>query len=84
VKIDVAIERLVVEGIPVTAADRARLTESVELELGELLGARGVGPELLGAGSVPRLDGGTVDVARSDPGQLGRGIAGAVHRGLAR
>jgi hypothetical protein len=84
VKIDVAIERLVLDGFDVRPFERPELQAAVESELARLLGQRGLGSELRDGGATPRLNGGTVQLPQADPSDLGRSIATAAYQGLSR
>jgi hypothetical protein len=82
-KLDVRIERLVLNGVAVGAADHPLLRAAIEAELARLLATGGLAPELLAGGGVAWLPAGTVAVeGQPDPGQLGARIAGAVHGGI--
>jgi hypothetical protein len=77
------IERLVVEGLELTAADAARLKESITNELTARF-AEG-GPGEWTSLSVPTLERLHVAAEPSQgPGALGRHVGAALHRGLAR
>jgi hypothetical protein len=78
------IDRLVLDGIDVSAADRPRLAAAVEQELGRLFAAGGgVHPALAGGTSVPSVQAPPMPAA--PPGNaaaLGTNIARAVHGGI--
>jgi hypothetical protein len=77
------IERLVLEGLPVTAAEARRIRTAVESELSRLLGACPIAARLLGGGAMPSLTAPPQRLApRGTPEAVGIGIAQAVHRGL--
>jgi len=79
----VSIDRLVLDGITVWAAQRPALREAVETELARLLAAGGVGEQWRQGGAVPHVAGGAVTVpAGEDPALLGRRIAEAVYGGI--
>jgi len=75
------IERLVLDGVPVAQADRARLLSVVESELGRLLATRGL-PDAAAAGwATPAVDGGSI-APTPNATKFGRDVARAVYRGL--
>jgi hypothetical protein len=73
------IERLVLEGVALTARERAVLQSAVETELEQRL-AEALSPDLAAAGAIDALLGGSV---RFSPGagarSLGTGIGRAIH-----
>lgn len=82
--INVHIEHLVLDGLPI-ARHQARLVQSaVEAELGQLLVADGLTSSLKSGGSAsPRVDAPGIQLASdSSPAQLGQKIARAVYGGL--
>jgi hypothetical protein len=80
-KINLHIERLVLEGLPLERAHGPQVQAAVQQKLTQLLGASGVEPGLTGA--VPHTRGTDVSYARdSTPRQLGTQIAQSVHGGL--
>ena len=77
------IERLVLEGLPLTPAEAGRLRTAAEGELSRLFGAGPVPARLLRGGAVPSLVAPALDLApRSKPEAVGIGIARAVHSAL--
>jgi hypothetical protein len=80
-KINLHIERLVLEGLPLERAQGPQVQAAVQQELTRLLGANGVAPGLPGA--MPYARGSEVSYSReSTPRQLGTQIAQSVHGGL--
>lgn len=82
--VHVHIDRLVLDGVPVTAAEGPLVQAAVEAELARLLTDRGLAAGLAG-GAALRRTAGTALVMSPDatPGDLGTGIARSVHGGLA-
>jgi hypothetical protein len=79
------IERLVLDGLPLEAADGPAVQAAVEAELTRLLSEEGVGPGLQRGGALASLRGTDVELPSApDPGTVGREIGGAVHRSLRR
>jgi len=77
------IERLILDGLPVTAAQGPRVKAAMEAELTRLLTRSGLNPTLLSGSAMPRLPAGTVQVNRnSNPSRLGTHLAQAVYSGL--
>lgn len=81
-KIALHIERLVLDGVPLGAAQGARLRRAVEQELARLI-ARGGLPDAGQGGAVARADAGAIRMRpRDDADALGRKIAQAAYRGI--
>jgi hypothetical protein len=81
-KIALHIERLVLDGLPVTSPEGARVRAAVERELAAML-ANGLTPELRHGGALPRL--GAPDITlgpRERPDAIGRHIARSLHAGI--
>lgn len=79
----VHIERLILDGLPVTAAQGPLVQAAVESEISRLLGADGLAASLRMGGAMPSVAGGTFQL-RSNPGpvDLGKQIAKAVSGAL--
>lgn len=83
--IQVHIERLVLEGLPVTSLHGPLIQQAVEKELARLLATRGLADEFRRAGAMPRVRAGNVQLGKDQrPTGLGQGIARAVHEGIGR
>jgi hypothetical protein len=79
-KINLHIERLVLEGLPLERAHGPQLQDAVQQELRRLLGTGGIAPAMMSGGAMPRARGGDVSYAKeSSPRQLGTQIAQSVH-----
>jgi hypothetical protein len=82
-KMNVHIERLILEGLPVSSWQRAQIRSAVQKELTRLLFAGGLSDELRGGVAVPRIGAGTIQLGlENQPLKLGQSIAQAVHEGL--
>lgn len=83
-KIELHIERLILDGLPVTRLQGPQVRAAIEHELARLLAAHGgLSVELSGGGAVPRVRAASIQIAQdSQPTQLGRHIARAVHAGI--
>jgi hypothetical protein len=80
--IRIHIDRLVLEGFPLSQGDGPALQAAIESELTRLMGD-GLSGELAKGAAVPRLRAQGIEVASSDgPGAIGRKIAGSVYGGL--
>jgi hypothetical protein len=80
--IDVHIERLLLDSLPVSTGQAECLQGAVETELKRLLTERGL--RLSTSVAVPRLDGGSIEFTREgEPTHIGREIAQAIHRSIA-
>jgi hypothetical protein len=81
-KIALHIERLVLDGLPLGAAQGARLRRAVERELARLVASGGL-PGVSQGGAVARADAGAIRMRpRDDADALGRKIAQATYRGI--
>lgn len=79
-KINVHIERLILQGLPTTAQQGAQVQRALERELTRLLAASGLSHELRGGIAVPSLPAAGIAVARDNhPARLGHEVARAVH-----
>jgi hypothetical protein len=82
-KINLHIERVVLDGLPVASHQRGLVLSALETELTRLLGAAGLSSELMSGGAVPYLPTSSIELTSGvGPAQIGRQIAGAVHRGI--
>ena len=83
--IAIHIERLILDGLPVTRSQGPLLQAAIEAELARLLATDGLSPELQAGGAVPALKAGNIQIASdNNPNQLGQQIAQAVHGGIGR
>jgi hypothetical protein len=81
--IRVHVERLVLEGLPVSASERPLLQAAMEAELIRLLGNGELAGELRAGAALTEVRAGAVlAVKESSPERLGADIARAVHQGL--
>jgi len=80
--INLHIERLVLDGVNITAGQRHLLRASVEAELPRLLTDGGLAPGLAQGVALPRLSAGAMQLTGSNPAQLGRQIAQSVYVGI--
>ena len=84
-QIELHIERLVLDGIPVSPRDRGALQASVEMELTRLLTEGGLSTDLSGGIALPSLRAGSLSLSSDgSPAQLGARIARAVYDGIGR
>jgi hypothetical protein len=82
-RIEVHIERLVLDGVPVTTADGPHVRAAVEGELARLLAGSGVSRELATGGALPRVAASQVSFGpRERPDAIGRAVARSVHAGI--
>jgi hypothetical protein len=76
--INVSIERLVLNGLPMSRSQGVLVQVAVETELAGLLSEQGL--RHLSAGAVPHLSANSIQVTHdSKPAQLGHQIACAIH-----
>jgi hypothetical protein len=79
--INVSIERLVLDGLPMSRSQGVRVQAAVETELARLLGKEGLSH--LSTGAVPHLSTNSIQVTGdSKPAQLGHQIARAIYSSL--
>lgn len=82
-KINLHIERLVLEGLPVTSGQAPLVQSAVQQELTRLLGFSGIAPHLMSGCAMSHARGGAVRFGgKESPRQLGIQIAQSVHEGL--
>jgi hypothetical protein len=82
-KVTLHIESLVLNGLPLKREDQRSLRASVERELARLLARDGLHPALTASGAISALNAPVVPLdAGKKPAELGRWIAGAIHRGI--
>ena len=79
--INVHIERLILDGLPVAGGQGSVLQAGVEAELTRLLGKEGLSG--MSATVVERLSGGMIQLAReSEPARLGQQIARSIYTAM--
>lgn len=79
-KVNVHIERLILDGLPVRSSQGSLIQASIERELARLLNGSGVNSELMTGGAVPHLPATSIQFTKdAQPARLGQQIAGAVH-----
>ncbi len=82
-KIDVYIDRLLLEGLPITSAQGAQVQAAVEKELARMLAAGGLSEHLRKGGATRAVRAGGVRFSKAqEPATLGQSIARAVHQGI--
>lgn len=81
--INLHIERLVLEGLPIAQGAGPLVQHAVEAELSRLL-ADGVSPGLSGGGALPRVPAGAIQLTKDvSAAAIGRQIAQSVYGGIA-
>jgi hypothetical protein len=84
-RIDLHIERLVLDGLAVTAADAQRVRTAMEDEVTRLLAGGALNPAFATGGAVPRIAAPQISLGpRERPDGIGRAVARSVHRGIGR
>ncbi|MGL4611892.1 MAG: hypothetical protein ACRCYY_19810 [Trueperaceae bacterium] len=76
--IELHIERLVLDGVPLSRVQAQHMQGMLEVELSRLLSEGGLAPQLLQGGAVPSLRGGEIIGSESSRG-LGQQVAQAVY-----
>jgi hypothetical protein len=79
--IQLHIERLVLDGLPLSRVQAQQMQGVLEVELSRLLSEGGLAPQFLQGGALPRLPGGEVNHFES-PVQMGSQVAQAVYSGI--
>ncbi|MEA5621540.1 hypothetical protein [Nostoc sp. UHCC 0251] len=80
--INIDIERLVLEGVPISPSQGRVLQRAVEKELSRLLANEGLPDNLLPGGVAP---GGAIQLKHgTNPTQMGQQIAQRIYRGMKR
>jgi len=81
--INIHIERLILDGLPISHSQRPLLQAAVEAELVRLLAADGLTPNLQVGSALPYVPGGSIHLASDgNPKTLGQQIAQAVYGGI--
>lgn len=81
--INLHIERLVLDGIPMASHQRAQLKAAVESELSHLLISNGIGSAVQSGNNFREVPGGLISFESNDkPSHIGQQVAGAVHQGI--
>ena len=81
--ISLHIDRLILDGISLSHAQRPLLQAAVEAELGRLLTEGGMGAEWQSGGAVPSLSAPAIQLSpEGNPTQWGHQIAQSVYRGI--
>lgn len=83
-KLHIHIERLVLDGLPLTGSQGAQLQEALQRELASALATGGLSHELRRGGAVQRLRAADPKLRDNSPGELGRQIARSVHGVIGR
>ena len=83
--INLHIERLVLDGLPVETGQAALVKQAVEAELTRLLQVEGFSGPLKSGGALPSLRANSIQLsADKNPAAMGQQIAEAVYRGVAK
>jgi len=83
-KINLHIERIVLDGLPVASHRRDLVLLALESELTLLLRASGLAPDLMSGGAMQNVRVNPIRLmSRSAPRDLGKQIAAAIHGGIA-
>jgi hypothetical protein len=79
--IQLHIERLVLDGLPLSRVQAQQMQGALEVELSRLLSEGGLAPQFLQGGALSRLPGGELNHFEN-PGQMGSQVARAVYSGI--
>lgn len=83
--VNLHIERLILDGIPLARGQEPLLRAAVEAELARLISAGGPSPALMSGEAVPRLQAGDIRWSgEGGPRGLGREIARALYGGIGK
>lgn len=83
-KIRLHIERLVLDGLPVTRAQGAILSNALQRELASAIGSGGLSRELEGGGVLPSLGAPEARLTERRPETMGAQIARSVYGAIGR
>jgi len=84
-RINLHIERLVLDGLPIERTQGSKIRAAVEQELTRLLASGGLSSQLRTGGAIPLLRGRNIKLRKgASPAGVGAKIARAVHEGIAR
>lgn len=82
-RINLHIDRLVVEGLDLTTADRRVLQAAIEKHLARQLAKGGIGKLAQAGGHFAALQAENIQVTQAaGPGELGRQVAGSIYGGI--
>jgi hypothetical protein len=82
--INLRIERLILDGLPVEARHRAALQAEIELELARLLTESDVAANWQSGGAIPSAPAAIQISAQNSPAEIGRQIAGSIYGGIGK
>jgi hypothetical protein len=81
--INLHIERLILDGLPIGHGQGSFVKAAVEAELSRLLAAKGLNPDLLSGGMIPTVQADSIQLSGgSSPAALGHQIAQALYGGI--
>jgi hypothetical protein len=81
--INVHIEQVILDGLPVTRGQAPLIQTAIEGELGRMLSTSGLSSEVMGGFAVPSVKSSGIQLTnQNEPRSLGKQIAGAVYRGI--
>ena len=81
--INLHIERLILDGLPLEARDSATIRAAVEVELARLLTQNSDAANRETGGAVPNVRSNAIELTtQSSPAQIGRQIAGSIYGGI--
>jgi hypothetical protein len=84
-KLNLHIERLVLDGLPIARSQGGLVQRAVEIELADLLRTGALSPEFQAAAALPSVQAGHIKMnENNNPTQLGKQIASAVFRGIGK
>ena len=77
--INIHVERLILEGLPISHSQRPLVQAAAEAELAQLLAAEALAPSLMAGGAMPHIPAGSIQLTSDgNPHALGQQIAQAV------
>ena len=84
-KVNLHIERLIIDGLTLEGYQGPAVKASVEAELSRLMERRGISHELITAGAVPSVSAENIQAGgEANPASLGKQIARSVYGGIGR
>lgn len=84
-KVNLHVERLVLDGLPLERAGGPAVKAAVEAELSRLISEKGISSELMADGAVPSVSVDSIQISSGvSPAAIGKQIARSVYGGIGR
>ena len=80
--INVHIERLILDGLPMTRSQGTLVQAALETEVARLLAINGLDPKLAASGALPSVKAGGIQLTNGSNPTMGQQVARAVYGGI--